>query len=341
MSKNSEAASVLSFEKKMVCSDGYLYQTCWEDRKEENPIQLIEKSVRGTISNRLKEAVAKDPAKLNAEVEKANLQTVDSAALDMGKDTLKMKFTLKVISGAEKPSACNHETQYKTIQKMGREYIERYQFKELATRYAMNIANGRFLWRNRVGCEKIEVIVKTEGKMWNFNAYEFSLRDFDQGREKVKELAELIAKTLRGDQDYLLLDIEAYALIGEGQEVYPSEELILEKSNNSKGGKSKVLYAVGNIAAMHSQKIGNALRTIDTWYPQAEENEEKPIAIEIYGAVTTLGKAYRRPTDKKDFYTLFDRWSQGEALEEENDLHYLMAVLVRGGVFGVSEKGDK
>ena len=71
-------ASVLAFEKKLVPSDGFLYGTSWEKRQtEEEPIALIEKSVRGTISNRLKAAVKNDPMKLNAEVEKANLQTVD------------------------------------------------------------------------------------------------------------------------------------------------------------------------------------------------------------------------------------------------------------------------
>lgn len=46
-------ASVLAFEKKLVPSDGFLYGTSWEKRQtEEEPIALIEKSVRGTISNR-------------------------------------------------------------------------------------------------------------------------------------------------------------------------------------------------------------------------------------------------------------------------------------------------
>ncbi len=38
-------------------------------------------------------------------------------------------------------------------------YSENIGFKTLAARYAANIANGRFLWRNRIGLEKIEVRV--------------------------------------------------------------------------------------------------------------------------------------------------------------------------------------
>ena len=92
------------------------------------------------------------------------------------------------------------------------------------------------------------------------------------------------------------------------------------------------------LPAMHSQKIGNAIRTIDTWYPNYEEVNIGPIAVEPYGAVTNLGCAYRKPSDEVDFYTLFDKYATGGALENEEQEHYVMAVLVRGGVFGQSSK---
>ena len=62
------------------------------------------------------------------------------------------------------------------------------------------------------------------------------------------------------------------------------------------------------------------------------------IAIEPYGAVTNLGKAYRTPKDKVDFYTLFDQFAVGKILDTVEQEHYVMAVLVRGGVFGQSGK---
>jgi CRISPR-associated protein Csy3 len=336
--KDSTVASVLAFEKKMVVSDGYMYETIWNKKNEEaTPIALVEKSVRGTISNRLKNDLKKDPIKLDAEVEKANLQTVDTASLSLEKDTLRLSFTLKFLSGVQHPSACNNEIHHKHIEEMGEKYIEKNGFKELARRYAVNIANGRFLWRNRVGAEKIEVVVsiKENNKKWTFNAYNYTLKNFDEEYPELEELAELIATTLCGQREYLFIEIEAYALLGKGQEVYPSEELILEKG---RGKKSKVLYQVNNIAAMHSQKVNNALRTIDTWYPAFDAANIGPIAIEPYGAVTNLGRAYRTPKDKKDFYTLFDAYSQGEELVNQDEEDYVMAVLVRGGVFGQSGK---
>ena len=92
---------------------------------------------------------------------------------------------------------------------------------------------------------------------------------------------------------------------------------------------------VGHVAGIHSQKIGNALRTIDTWYPVDEENGNiGPIAVEPYGSVTSQGKAYRQPKQKADFYNLLDDWVLKDKAPEMGNQHYVMATLIRGGVFG-------
>lgn len=330
-------ATVLSFEKKIVLSDGLMYGTTWDDRQgKATALPLREKSVRGTISNRLKATVANDPAKLNAEVEKPNLQTVDAASLSMDQDTLKVTFTMKILPGAAVPAACNVSDHKAKIMEMGDRYAEQYGFGELAKRYALNLANARFLWRNRVGAEDLEVQVKAADKQWLFHSYDYSLQNFDNSDATVETLAEQIESALSGKIPYLLLEITAFAKIGKGQEVYPSEELILDKG---KGKKSKVLYEVNGTAAMHSQKLGNAIRTIDTWYSEYEtENGVGPISVEPYGAVTNLGKAFRNPKEKCDFYTLFDKYSLGADFDSPEAAHYVMAMLIRGGVFGASGK---
>jgi CRISPR-associated protein Csy3 len=342
MAKKENIASVLAFEKKLVSSDGYMYGTQWNNKAEVTPLALQEKSVRGTISNRLKAAIKGDPAKLNAEVEKANLQRVDACSLAPDQDTLNLQFTIKVLGGITQPSACNNALFKQSYSAAANTYIEEHGFTELARRYATNIANARFLWRNRVGAENIEVNVKAKNSIvnesWTFDARKLSTRDFNINTdEKINELAVYIAKALASDDDFLMLDISCFVQVGKAQEVYPSEELVLDKG---KGEKSKILYDVNNIAAMHSQKLGNALRTIDTWYPEFEDVQTSagPIAIEPYGAVTNLGKAYRTPKDKQDFYTFFDEWARGTKLNRVEDEHYVMAILVRGGVFGESDK---
>ena len=345
MAKKENIASVLAFEKKLVPSDGYMYGATWANKNEITPLKLIEKSVRGTISNRFNKKDSKEfeknPMKLDAKVESPNLQTVDVCALSADQDTLKLHFTLKVLGGVDQPSACNNTLFKQSYTSAVKKYIENEKFTELGKRYAMNLANARFLWRNRVGAENIEVQVtvlnKDSSQSWTFDATKYSTRDFNSDDKDINLLGKQIAETLASTDNFLMLEIICFVQIGKAQEVYPSEELVFDKG---KGKKSKILYSVNDIAAMHSQKIGNALRSIDTWYSEFdnEESSAGPIAIEPYGAVTNLGKAYRTPKDKQDFYTFFDNWARGGELERIEDKHYLMAVLVRGGVFGESNK---
>ncbi|HEY3589305.1 MAG TPA: type I-F CRISPR-associated protein Csy3 [Buttiauxella sp.] len=327
MAKSSaiKTASVLAFERKLANSDAMLSAGNWLGESWQ-PIRIQEKAVRGTISNRLKNALVSDPAKLDAEIQKANLQRVDVAALPADADTLKMSFSLRVLGNLATPSVCNDRQYQDALQQVIEGYIADHGFDELALRYAANLANGRFLWRNRVGAEHIRVVVKGS-KTWEFNAHDYSLRDFDQRDGNVQELAKEVASGLKGDS-FVLLNVEAFVRLGQGQEVFPSQELVLD-SNSS---KSKVLYQVSDVAALHSQKVGNALRTIDTWHPQVESLGA--IAVEPYGSVTSRGIACRQPKEKMDFYTLLDNWvTKGDkpAVEQQ---HYVMAVLIRGGVFG-------
>jgi len=274
--------------------------------------------------------------KLNSEVQEPNPHTVDYCSLPQECDTLMMKFTIKVLGNVGIPSSCNSADFQNKLKLAANSYVDNIGFKELGRRYAQNIASARFLWRNRVGAEAIEVHVKYGNeKNWTFDGKAYSIRNFDNSDANVNSLGELIADTLKGS-GAITLEITTYAKVENGQEIFPSEELVLDKS----GRKSKILYEVDGIAAMHSQKIGNALRTIDTWYPEYTDptNGIGPIAAEPYGAVTNMGKAFRNPKDKVDFYTLFDKFVYGETLESDDDKHFVMAVLIRGGVFG---KGDK
>ncbi|MDY0106226.1 MAG: type I-F CRISPR-associated protein Csy3 [Giesbergeria sp.] len=337
--KTLKTASVLAFERKLDPSDALMFAGNWDDRDNSAAwpgVSIKPKSVRGTISNRLK-TKDQDPLKLDAAIENPNLQTVDVAALPSTCDTLKLRFSLRVLAGTGHPSACNDAAYQAALAETVAAYVSQHGFGELARRYATNLANGRFLWRNRIGVEQVEVQVAhmVDGRAastWTFSALDFLLRHFDgpaNAQESLNALAQLIQSGLEGSR-HVLLDITAFARIGAGQEVFPSQELILDKG---RGDKSKTLYDVDHVAAIHSQKIGNALRTVDTWYPEGDKLG--PIAVEPYGSVTTQGKAYRQPKEKVDFYSLLDNWVlKGKAPEAEGDRHFVMAVLVRGGVFG-------
>lgn len=327
-------ASVLAFERSLDISDAIFAQQNSQDDKKLTPVLLSQKSVRGTISNRLKNATANDPAKLDTEIQKPNLQTVDVAALDADKDTLVVKWSCKVLPFLGAPSVCNDINYQEELTKITQSYIKSVGMKTLAKRYAINILNGRWLWRNRMAAEQISIAIyrkDNDKPIIEINDIkQYQLNSFDYDDKSVNELTSLIEAGLLGEE-FVIFNIQAKLKMGLGQEVYPSQELILDTGKE----KSKVLYEKNEQAAMHSQKIGNAIRTIDTWY---DEKAEFPIAIETYGAVTTMGHAFRQPKQKQDFYTLFDNWVlKGEkpSLEQQ---HYVIAVLIRGGVFGASGK---
>lgn len=331
-----KTASVLAFERKLSCSDALMYSGIWENRNSSSdwsPISIQKKYVRGTTSNRLKNAIVSDPVKLDAEIQNPNLHRIEVASLPFDSDTLKVQFTLRVLGNLAFPSACNDQAYQAVLTEKIESYIETYKFEELAARYAENIANGRFLWRNRVGCEAVEVHVKhiKSQKLessWVFDAKNFNLRKFTNPSE-LAPLAAVIREGLSGDS-YTFLEVDAFARLGAGQEVFPSQELVLTGGRDN--SKSKYLYQVKEVAAIHSQKIGNALRTIDTWYPGADKLG--PIAVEPFGSVTNRGTAYRQPREKMDFYTLLDGWVINDKVPAVEQQHYVIAGLIRGGVFG-------
>lgn len=329
-----KTATVLAFERNLDISDGFMAQ---KNSQNENsgttPVRIQEKSIRGTISNRLKNTITNDPAKLDAEIEKANLQKVDSASLLEDNDTLVVSWTCKVLPFDGKPNVCNDQAYQAKLLQTVQGYLKEHGVKTLAHRYATNIANTRWLWRNRIGAEKITVSVTCKladrQQTLTFDAKSISIHNFETQSKELNELADWIEQGLT-NQAFIILNITAEAVVGYGQEVYPSQELILDTGKT----KSKVLYHINDKAGIHSQKIGNAIRTIDTWYPDAQF----PIAVEPYGQVTTMGTAFRQPKQKQDFYSLFDGWILKDNKPSVENQHYVMAVLVRGGVFGASGK---
>ena len=200
-----KTASVLAFERKLDPSDALFSAGCWDDRdngEKWTAVGVREKSVRGTISNRLA-TKDQDPAKLDASIQSPNLQTVDVATLPNDADTLRVRFTLRVLGGAGTPSACNNADYQDKLQRTVKQYVEQTGFAELARRYAFNLANGRFLWRNRVGAEQVEVRVRhlsqgETGQAWTFDAQDFSLRNFNAPARAQADLQSLAAAIEQG-----------------------------------------------------------------------------------------------------------------------------------------------
>jgi len=328
--------TVLAFDRKLEPSDALMYSGCWEDlsnEKQWDAIELFERRNRAVKSN-FKAEVLEDEVELKKQVAEANLSWGDDAALTHAHDTLKVSFSLRIVSNIDEPSVCNSPS----FEKLYKDKVSSYlaaELNELANRYAYNIANARFLWRNRLDAQQVKVHVNHSSlkEPINFNSYNYKINQTTSNDAKVIRLAELIKKGLLGEEK-ILLTINAFAQLGEGQRVWPSQEMVL---NSPKGEKSRHLFYINRdskrIAAMHSEKIGNAIRTIDDWYDKHQEIQ-MPIAVEAYGSVTQRGDAYR--SNKTDFKTLLLKWLNDKPVTNEQK-HFVVAMLIRGGVFGEGE----
>ncbi len=343
--KKLENPSVLAFEAKLILSDGVMKSGKWENREDDalwKPIRVETIRARGTISNRMDKNTLEDASKLEQKIEeeskKPNPLIYDKASLPFEDDTLRVNFTLRILGNIQKPTACNIAQYEEKLSSVVSKYIEVYGFKELAKRYAHNIANGRFLWRNRVSADSVEVRVKLNGEELIFDAYKIGLKEFNSSNKSLEKLSKAIEEGLcdTTEEKFVFMEITAFAKMGNGQQVYPSQKMNME---SKKGEKSKFLFKIdegkeSETAGMHSQKIGNALRTIDDWHTQAKS--VGAISVEPYGSVTSRGVAYRTGSD--NFYKLLDDWILKDKEPKEEAQHFVMATLIRGGVFSESKE---
>ena len=340
---------MLSFDRKLETSDALMFSGNWEN----TPVNLTQQKHpkddgstyeagvsawnKIAITKRLNRSTQSAPGISDEAKKNPNPASSGSedANLPIESDTLKVSFSLRVVGNLGKPFGCNDPKFQAAIQSRVEDFKDKIGITELAYRYAYNIANGRFLWRNRVGADEIwiRVHLNDSSKPLDFNAYDFSLNDFDKNRENknLNDLAKAIAQGLLGDHEsYVLIKIDAYVKLGNLQHVFPSQEMNMDE-------KGKTLFSLDKCAAIHNVKIGNAIRTIDTWYPRYKE-ENAPIAIEPYGSVTQKGDVYRKNKKEGDLYSLIIDWVNDADISDEQQI-YVVANLIRGGVF--SKKSDK
>lgn len=323
-----ELPSMLAFERKLETSDALMFSGEWGNITSTEAWQII------PITKRQNRSTQSAHGTTDTDKTKPNPVSSDSddANLPLKHDTLKVSFSLRVVGNLGVPFGCNSPVFSDAIKAKTADFKQNEGINTLAYRYAYNIANGRFLWRNRVGAEEITIIVKAANNSFEFNAYDFSLNEFEKSSEnsELQQLAAIIAEGLKGDQQsFVLIEVDAFVKLGHQQHVFPSQEMNMSE-------KGKVLFKLDGCAAIHNVKIGNAVRTIDTWYCRYEE-QRRPIAIEPFGAVTQIGDAFRRNKKEGDLYSLMLDWVNDVELKPEQQ-GYVTANLIRGGVFSKSSK---
>ena len=340
---------VLSFQRGFIISDGLFYSVL-EDATE-YPVDVVRHGIRGTqnINN-------------DAVTEVSNIQTTETAKTDSKAIGAKVSFGLRVLPISDTLFACAG-SDVQAIRQALDGFIERAitseGLQEVARRYARNLLNGRWLWRNRILGSTITVTVSGKGMQpMTCDAIRVPLQHFENYSEAEQTLGRMIAENMIGDTD---ISLEISAVINFGftgaVELFPSQNYV----ENKPKGFARPLYKVGHPepantkdgalirftdtrimgqAALRDQKIGNALRTIDTWYP-SHASHGKPIPVEPNGANLDAQLFFRREgQDKKSSaFELMKRINQVDP--NSPDGMFLIASLMRGGVFSESEKAEK
>lgn len=228
--------------------------------------------------------------------------------------------------------------------------------KEVANRYARNIANGGWLWRNRQFAAKVEIEVTCGNECFVFDALKIPLNRFENYSEGEIKIGQYIADALAGNGLHAL-QIKATLDFGQGMnaniEVYPSQNYL---GGTKPKGFARSLYAVDTEiatsnrddkddlmnfeairvighAALRDAKVANALRTFDTWFP-AFKDHGLAIAVEPNGA--NLGAQQMFRTGDTSSFAYARRLNTISPDSEEG--MFMIAALIRGGVY--SEGGD-
>lgn len=347
---------VLAFRSGLIVTDGLFFN---DVDGELTSLQVVRHHIRGT-QNVNTDGGNEASAKSSAAREVSNIQITETAKLAPNASALVVRFGVKTLGLANALHSCAPSVKAKDTHEMIRHYREMVSgfvaralasdgLDEVACRYARNIANGRWLWRNRLHADSVQVSVyHHKALVASFDALSISTNQFGDYSEDERKVARILADGMRGQETSGLM-VEARLTFGvEGAvEVYPSENYIEDKPK----GFARSLYKVGPAAdkahfldlqevgqaAFRDDKIGNALRTFDTWYPAYAE-ERRPLPVEPNGANLDAMDFFR--SDGSSAFTLFKRL---DAINPDTDEGmFCIACLMRGGVYSApAEKKDK
>ncbi|WP_018871530.1 MULTISPECIES: type I-F CRISPR-associated protein Csy3 [unclassified Thioalkalivibrio] len=353
---------VTSFQRGLIVSDGTFFNVGAESG--ETPLEVIRHGIRGTQNVNKESSKARDVS---------NIQITETARTSEDATAFGVRFGLRFLPIKEAIHSCaGDEAQQmrEHFQRFVTSAVESDGLAEVSRRIARNILNGRWLWRNRSLGQRIDIKVVVSNKADSDRypadtiqsaALDVPLLHFNDYSDDEKTLAGYIQGALAGDKDAKMLSFAVEAVIDAGFkgsiEVFPSQNYV----ENKPKGFARPLYKVGRahpvnaagsnigfndvrvmgIAALRDQKIGNALRTIDTWYPGAEDNDYEPIAIEPEGASLNAMQFFRKHKAKGGSSSSFRlARDMGNLDPNSDDGKYMIGCLIRGGVYGETGKSD-
>ncbi|WP_019895600.1 type I-F CRISPR-associated protein Csy3 [Hydrogenovibrio halophilus] len=342
---------VLSFKRGTIITDAVMLNEF--DDGTTSPLMVVRHGIRGTQN------VNKEGGKTNAKGESSdrdpsNIQQTDTAKMHPDSVAMRVNFDLSFLPlketlFASSPGKELKPEEFKSFKKSLEEFIERAcqsnGMKEIANRFARNILNGRWLWRNRTLASHVEItVLNGSEKLCSADALDIPLTSFENVNDEEKVLGRVIELALTGKNHMPKLRVSARVTfpVQGALEVYPSQNYL---ENKEKGFARPLYYLQTAVvtdehgvsekgqAAIRDQKIGNALRTFDTWYDDFDEIG-RPIPVEPNGASLDI-QDFMRPLSKKtSAFSYAKRLNEIDPDSKEG--MFMIASLIRGGVY--SEK---
>ena len=346
---------VLSVQRGLFVSDGAFYNLKLNEAGElaftNSPVRVIRHGIRGANSSPKKD-------------DTSNIQITETAKTAFDARGLGVRFGMRAISAQELLTGCSDREYRKELKAFMSDFFcpDVEEFEEVCRRMARNVLNGRWLWRNRIlGIPVIRARVGGQtltgqgSSLVHFNDYT------DDERKLAAALREGMLAPLGagpGIEVEALIDFTFSAAV----QVFPSQPMVANKPKGfarslykldarsledmrsvmntaNKDGEGAIGFLADmidmGIAAFRSDKISNAIKTIDTWY--GESGEEMPIAVEPNGANLGDNTFYRK--GEQDFREMLRDIAQVKPRQEFNPrAAFMIAMLIRGGVFS---EGDK
>lgn len=347
-----KSPAVLAFQRGIDISDGMFFNV--DENGNETPLMVNRHGIRCTQNVNKKSTKDESVASAATAEEVRNLQITDSAKTSSDAVGINVRFGLKIMSldnalhsiADAKGKGGVDLTAFKaSIVDFNNRSKGSNGLSEVARRYARNLANGRWLWRNRNRAINIEVLVKVFDKSHDlveelkFDAFSISINDFDDYSLEENKLSKYLKQSLEGDSR-LFYEVTANMDLGYNptSEVFPSQ-MFLGEGKKDGNASSKALYRINPVAwdgsdvgeigqaAIRDAKIGNALRTIDTWYDNGES--VRPIPVEPVGANITDQCFYRQ--GKKSAFEYIKMLNEIDP--NSPDGMFMIASLIRGGVY--------
>lgn len=346
--------SILAVQRSFVISDATFSNVLGDES--ESPLWVTRGGIRGTVNTLKRRDSAKDEVR--------NIQETDTAKLHPAATAFRVRCSLAPLPlAACIASIADIDTaKVDGMRAAMLAFFERCQTAQegtavtalqlLSARYVRNLLNGRWLWRNRAEARRVEVTVRYGSLAVTADALQVPLSGADSGRgahegdevaANERALANALADGFADHADVTLIVEATVTPAAEGAvEVYPSQNYLPSKAV----GFARSLYALPHVdiepgvpsqpralgqAALRDQKVGNAIRTVDTWYPEFT-NTLAPIAVEPNGANLDAQRFFRA-TPGSSAFDLLLRLNQLSGAADCTESLFMLACIVRGGVF--------